>query len=363
MSAFKININLVENSKIDTIDFDNIKFGSVNTDHMFMVEYKNGEWQDGEIKPFGPIPLSPGTSALHYGQSIFEGMRCQKSKNGEEILLFRPEENWERLNKSAKRMCMPEIPEHIFNQGLETLLKVDHQWIPTREGSGLYIRPFYFASDDFLGVKDSDDYIFIIYCCPVNAYYSQPLRVWTEQHYSRSAKQGGLGFAKCAGNYAGSMYPAKMAKLQGYDQVMWTDAERHSLIEETGTTNVFAQIGGITVTPALSDSILPGITRKSIISMLKDEGHVVEERELSIQELVEAHESGMLKEMWASGTAATVVNIKGFAYEGKDYEVPLPKDGMKAKILKTLVDLKRGRGEDKFNWMKKIAIPNAGQSS
>jgi branched-chain amino acid aminotransferase group II len=276
MSAFKININLVENSNINSINFDNIQFGRVNTDHMFIVEYKDGKWQDGEIKPFGPIPLSPATSALHYGQSIFEGMRCQKSENGQEILLFRPEENWARLNKSAKRMCMPEIPEHIFNQGLETLLKVDHQWIPTREGSGLYMRPFYFASDDFLGVKDSENYIFIIYCCPVNAYYSNPLRVWTEQNYSRSAKKGGLGYAKCAGNYAGSMYPAKLAKQKGYDQVMWTDAENHQLIEETGTTNVFVQIGGITITPQLSESILPGITRDSIIRYLKDEGHVVE---------------------------------------------------------------------------------------
>ena len=363
MSAFKININLVKNSNIDQINFDNIQFGRVNTDHMFIVEYKNGQWQDGEIKPFGPIPLSPATSALHYGQSIFEGMRCQKSDDGQDILLFRPEQNWARLNRSAKRLCMPEIPEHIFNQGLETLLKIDHNWIPTKEGSGLYIRPFYFASDDFLGVKDSEDYIFIIYCCPVNAYYSSPLKVWTEKHYSRSAKKGGLGFAKCAGNYAGSMYPAKMAKMQGYDQVMWTDAERHEVIEETGTTNVFAQIGGITVTPSLSDSILPGITRESIITYLKSKGHVVEERELTIQELIEAHDSGMLKEMWVSGTAATVVHIKGFAHEGKDYEVPTPADGMKSQILKDLVNIKRGRAEDPFQWIKKVSITNAEQSA
>lgn len=362
MSAFKININLVENSNINSINFDNIQFGRVNTDHMFMVEFKDGKWQDGEIKPFGPIPLSPATSALHYGQSIFEGMRCQKSEDGSEILLFRPEENWARLNRSAKRMCMPEIPEHIFNQGMEALLKIDHNWIPTKEGSGLYMRPFYFASDDFLGVKDSDNYIFIIYCCPVNAYYSNPLKVWTEQNYSRSAKQGGLGFAKCAGNYAGSMYPAKLAKQKGYDQVMWTDAEKHELIEETGTTNVFVQIGGIVITPKLSDSILPGITRESIVQYLKDQGQVVEERELNIRELVEAHESGLLKEMWASGTAATVINIKQFAFEGKDYDVPVPENGMKAMLLKGLVDIKRGRAEDKYNWMKRIQIENVEQS-
>lgn len=356
MSEFKININLTKNSNINSVDFDNIKFGRVNTDHMFICEYKDGKWQDGEIKPFQPIPLSPATSALHYGQSIFEGMRCQKSDDGEEVLLFRPEENIKRMNLSAKRMCMPEIPPPIFSEGLETLLTIDHQWIPTSEGSGLYIRPFYFASDDFLGVKDSDNYMFVIYCCPVNAYYSSPLKVWVEQEYSRAAKKGGVGYAKCAGNYAASMYPAKLAKSKGYDQVMWTDSEKHEVIEETGTTNVFAQIGDVIVTPKVTDSILPGITRESIVTYLKSKNYKVEERELKINELVEASEAGQLKEMWASGTAATVINISLFHYKGKDYEVPLPENGLKAEILQALVAIKRGQSEDAFSWMTKISI-------
>jgi len=359
MSEFKININLTKNSNINSVDFKNIKFGRVNTDHMFICHFKDGKWQDGDIQPFQNISLSPATSALHYGQAIFEGMRCQKSDDGEDIILFRPEENLKRLNLSAHRMCMPEIPEHIFNQGLEELLTVDHEWIPTSAGSGLYIRPFYFASDDFLGVKNSDDYIFIIYCCPVNAYYSSPLRVWVEQEYSRAAKLGGVGFAKCAGNYAASMYPAKLAKEKGYDQVMWTDSEKHEIIEETGTTNIFAQIGDTIVTPALSDSILPGITRASIITYLKSKNYKVEEREVNIHELVEASNNGDLKEMWVSGTAATVVNIKGFHFLGTDYEVPLPENGLKAEILEVLVALKRGQSEDPFGWIKRVKTKSA----
>jgi len=209
---------------------------------------------------------------------------------------------------------MPPIPEEIFTKGLETLLAVDRDWIPTKIGSGLYMRPFYFASDDFLGVKESENYIFMIYCCPVNAYYSQPLRVYVEQQYSRSAKKGGVGFAKCAGNYAASMYPAKMAKDKGFDQVMWTDAEEHEYIEETGTTNILALIGDTVVTPALSESILPGITRDSIITYLKSKGIKVEERNLGITELVAAQKASQLKEMWAAGTAATVIHIKSFQY-------------------------------------------------
>jgi len=354
MSDFKINITLSNNSNINNIDFDNIKFGQVNTDHMFMCEFKNGVWEDGKIMPFQKIPLSPGTSALHYGQSIFEGMRAQKGPDGEQIILFRPEENLKRLNLSAHRMCMPPIPEEIFTKGLETLLAVDRDWIPTKIGSGLYMRPFYFASDDFLGVKESENYIFMIYCCPVNAYYSQPLRVYVEQQYSRSAKKGGVGFAKCAGNYAASMYPAKMAKDKGFDQVMWTDAEEHEYIEETGTTNIFALIGDTVVTPALSESILPGITRDSIITYLKSKGIKVEERNLGITELVAAQKASQLKEMWAAGTAATVIHIKSFQYKDVDYDIPTPTDGLMNDIYTAFRAIKRGLAPDTFHWTKVV---------
>ncbi len=354
MNDFKINISITNKSNINNVDFDNIKFGTINTDHMFMCEFKDGKWQDGQILPFGKIPLSPGTSALHYGQSIFEGMRAQKSENGEEIILFRPEENHKRMNISAHRMCMPQIPEEIFMKGLETLLSIDHEWIPTKIGSGLYMRPFYFASDDFLGVKQSDNYIFMIYCCPVNAYYSSALSVYVEQKYSRSAKKGGVGFAKCAGNYAASMYPAKLAKDKGFDQVMWTDAENHEYIEETGTTNIFALIGDTVVTPSLSESILPGITRASILTYLQSKGIKTEERNLSITELANAQHNGTLKEMWAAGTAATVVHIKSFNYKDKDYAIATPEDGLKEQILTDFRDIKRGLVEDTFNWTKRI---------
>ncbi len=363
MSEFKININLAKNSNINNVDFDNIKFGTVNTDHMFMVEYKNGVWQTGELMPFQKIPLSPGTSALHYGQAVFEGMRAQTSPDGKDIILFRPKENWKRINQSAHRMCMPEIPEEIFMQGLKTLLSVDANWIPTKVGSGLYMRPIYFASDDFLGVKQSENYIFIIYCCPVNAYYSSPLNVLVEQKYSRSAKKGGVGYAKCAGNYAASMYPAKMAKDKGFDQVMWTDSEEHEYIEETGTTNLFAQIGNVVVTPALSDSILPGITRDSIITYLKKRGIKIEERNISITELKEAQEKNELKEMWAAGTAATVIHIKSFNYKDKDYAIPTPENGVMNEILTELRAIKRGEKADDFGWTIKFAPSQYVQSN
>ncbi len=238
---------------------------------MFTLEYKNGQWQNASITPYGDISLSPALSAIHYGQSIFEGMKAYKGPDNKP-LLFRPLDNWKRLNTSARRMSMPEIPQDLFMQGINALVEVDQDWIPSKEGSALYIRPFMFATDDFIGVRPSDNFLFMIFSCPVNAYYSEPLRVIAEDRYVRAVK-GGVGAAKCAGNYGLSMLPSKEAHDKGYNQIIWLDGLERKYIEETGTTNIFVAIGDKVLTPNLDGTILAGITRDSVITLLKKLGY------------------------------------------------------------------------------------------
>lgn len=352
MMQADIRVEKATSTKINSVDFNNIVFGRQFTDHMFVCDYKDGAWGNARVQPYGDLSLSPSLSALHYGQSIFEGMKAYKSPEGE-ALFFRPEENWSRLNVSAERMCMPQIPKELFIGGLKKLIALDKDWIPSIDGSSLYIRPFMFATDDFLGVKDSDTYTFIIYCCPVNAYYSGALKVKVEEEYSRAAP-GGVGFTKCAGNYAAAMLPTKKAKAEGYDQILWTDAMEHKYLEETGTTNFFAIIDDKVVTAEVNELLLSGITRKSVIALLKHNGMEVEERKISIDELVQAHSNGSLKECFATGTAATIVGIQSFGYRGKQYEVPTGEDTITEKVKKQITDIKTGKAEDIFNWVETL---------
>ena len=347
--SLKITINHIEHSKISSFDNKNIVFGKVFTDHMFICDYINNEWTNPRIEPFGKIPLSPSLSALHYGQSIFEGMKAFKNENGE-VAFFRPLENHKRLNKSAERMRMPQLPEEIFMQGLQLLVELDKDWIPSEVGSSLYIRPFMFATDDFLGVKQSETYSFIVYACPVNTYYNHSLKVRIEETYTRGAK-GGVGSAKCAGNYAGAMYPTKLAQQAGFDQVLWTDGETHSFLEETGTSNVFIVTKDAIYTPELTDSLLAGITRKSIITMAKDMGKTVIEKHISINELIEWHSKNEITEMFVSGTAAVITNIELFSYKEVAYNVNAT-ENLLSKTLKDNFSLIRTQQvPDKFNWM------------
>lgn len=347
--SLKITTNLVEESKISSFDPDNIVFGRVFTDHMFSCDYINGEWTNFRIDPFGKIPLSPTLSALHYGQAIFEGMKAHKNEDGI-VTLFRPLENLKRLNKSAVRMCMPTLPENIFMEGMQKLISLDKDWIPTKPGSSLYIRPFMFATDDYLGVKPSENYSFMIYACPVNAYYSHALKVRIEEQYTRASK-GGVGAAKCAGNYAASMYPTKLAQKDGFDQVLWTDGEHHQYLEETGTSNVFVITNDTIYTPELNDSLLAGITRASVIELLKDMGKKVVEKKVSVNELIQWHENGELKEMFVSGTAATVTNIELFNFKGIDYPVNATNNLLSKEILDEFNKIKTLKTPDRFNWM------------
>jgi branched-chain amino acid aminotransferase len=346
-------IKLTNNSGLDQLDWDNLPFGKVFSDHMFSMCYENGEWQQPKILPFQDIKMSPATSVLHYGQSCFEGMKANRNKAGE-ILLFRPYDNAKRFNASAERMCMPTIPEDVFVNQIKQLLDIDREWIPMLNDYSLYIRPFLFATDPYVGVKPSDSYEFIIFTCPVGAYYQDSVPVKIETEFTRAA-DGGTGYAKAAGNYAAALYPAKLAEKDGFQQLIWTDAKEHKYIEEAGTMNVMFVIGDTVLTPKSSDTILDGITRKSVVDIAKDWGMKVEERKIAVTEIIEAFEKGTIKEAFGAGTAATIAPIKSISFEGVNYELPEPNsDSFSTKVLSYIDSYKRGEVEDKFNWIEKI---------
>lgn len=350
----KIKIDKIAKSRISECDINNVPFGKVFSDHMFVADYKDGKWYQGEIMPFKDVPMSYALSALHYGQAIFEGMKAYKDVKGD-INLFRPLENYKRLNISAVRMAMPEVPEEIFMGGLMELLKLDKAWVPDSESGSLYIRPFMISTDEAIGVKASDTYKFIIFTCPAGKYYSEPIKVMVETNYFR-AVEGGVGFVKAAGNYGRSLFPTKLAQQKGYQQVIWTDAKTHSYVEESGTMNLMFVIDNILITPATSDTILAGVTRDSVIQLARDWGMMVEERKVSIKEIFDAHKNGKLQEAFGVGTAATIAHIVTIGYEGKDYNLP-PIESRKfaPKIDQALRDIRKGRMEDKFRWILKVA--------
>lgn len=347
------SLNTIATSRINEIDFDNLSFGRSFADHMLIAEYANGAWQSVSIQPYGPLTYQPAMMSLHYGQSIFEGMKAYRSKN-DEILVFRPEENLKRFNKSALRMCMPEVPEEIFLGGLKQLLELDKQWVPDKEGCSLYIRPFMFATDEYVGVTPSNTYKFIIFNCPVGSYYSKPLKVRVETQYIRAAK-GGVGFAKNAGNYGGSLYPTQLANKDGYDQIIWTDAATHQYVEEAGTMNLMFIIDGVLVTAPTGDTILDGVTRKSVLQIAKDWGMKVEERQLSIKELVDGILNGSVTEAFGAGTAAVIAPIQTIGFEGKDYELAARTDSdFSAKVFKEINQIRLGEIPDTRNWIWKV---------
>ena len=303
--------------------------------------------------PFQNLSLSPATTALHYGQEIFEGMKAYKDKDHVPVL-FRPEENWKRLNTSAHRMSMPTLPRDIFMNGLRELLTLDKDWIPTKEGSSLYIRPFMFASDEYLGVKASDTYKFIIFLSPVNAYYPEPIKVKVDQQYARAVK-GGVGYAKAGGNYGASLYPAKLGNQEGYSQLIWTDAFEHRYIEESGTMNIFFQLGNTFVTPELDGTILQGITRDSVIKLLEDEGYHVEERPVSVDEVLDAYQKGHLNDVFGTGTAAVIAHIKAIGYQDQELTLPPVDDRtISNHILKRLKQIQKREAADPFKWVEEV---------
>ncbi|WP_210519612.1 branched-chain amino acid aminotransferase [Hymenobacter terricola] len=340
-------------SRLATLDADHLEFGKLFSDHMFVVDYRDGEWQDAQIVPYGDMTVSPANSALHYGQAIFEGMKAYHQTDGG-VALFRPLDNWARLNSSAERMCMPTIPEELFMQGLSELIRLDAAWVPDAPGCALYIRPFMFATDGFIGVRPSDSYRFIIFTCPVGLYFNKPLRVRFEQKYVRSA-EGGAGYAKNAGNYGAAMYPTKLAQLEGYNQLIWTDASEHRFVEESGTMNAIFVIDGRVVTPALSTSILDGVTRRSVLQLARDMGMVVEERKVSSVEVMDALAAGRLEEAFGAGTAATIAPIATIGYEGQDYDLPVPgPNAFSKRVAAALEAIRNGQAADSHGWMVRV---------
>ncbi|MGB5007687.1 MAG: branched-chain amino acid aminotransferase [Ferruginibacter sp.] len=353
IAAENINITKAERSKLKDINLENIPFGKYFSDHMLEMDYEDGEWKNPEIKPYQPLLMDPSLAAIHYGQSIFEGIKAYKNEAGE-AFIFRPLDNYKRFNISAERMQMPQVPEDIFMEGMRLLVELDKNWIPRQKDHALYIRPFMFSSDHMIGVRPSEKYKFMIILSPTGPYYSAPMRIYVEEHYVR-AVPGGVGYAKAAGNYGAAMYATAEAKKKGYDQVLWTDAFEHKFVQECGTMNVFFIIGNKAITPGLeTGTILAGVTRDSVITVLKEMGLDVEERRLNIDEIIEAHKAGQLKEVFGTGTAATISLIKELRY--KDYVMEFDVDAWKTApaVKDQLNAIRYGQVPDNHGWMHKI---------
>ena len=350
IAEIDFNITTVLQSKLQNISLDNVPFGKYFSDHMLEVDYENGEWQTPSIKPYQPLSLDPSLAALHYGQAIFEGIKAYKDADGK-AQIFRPYDNFKRFNLSAERMEMPQVPEHIFIDGLRKLVNLEIDWIPAKADHSLYIRPFMFSTDEAIGVKPSSKYKFLIILSPTGPYYASPMRIYAEEKYVRSV-MGGYGNAKAAGNYAGALKAASIANKQGFDQVLWMDAFEHKYVEECGTMNVFFAIGDKIITPSLTDgTILAGVTRDSAITLLQDEGFIIEERKLSIDEIMDAYKAGTLKEIFGTGTAATISMIKELRY--KDFVMLFDTSKWSiAPMVKSKMDaIKYGQVPDSHNWM------------
>lgn len=344
-----IPVKKVAKSRVDEVNWNDLQFGQHMADHMFDSVYQNGEWEQPQIKPYQNLSLSPVTLALHYGQSVFEGMKAFRMADGR-VNIFRMRKHHERMNRSLERMCMPPIPFELFSAALQKLVALDREWVPSAEGSALYLRPFVFASEGKLGVKVSDEYRFMIVSGPVPTLYAKPIRVKVERKFIRAAK-GGTGYAKCAGNYGGAFYPSYLAKQEGFDQVMWTDAGSHDYIEESGTMNLMFVFNGKLVTPPISDSILDGVTRDSLLEISSSLGIESEERPVSVREIVDSIRNGSLTEVFGVGTAAVVAPISGIGVDGELFELPAYTDQSVMMRLKNEMEaIRSGRKEDVFRW-------------
>ena len=351
-AAVDINVTKASFSKLNQLSLENLPFGKYFTDHMLEADYENGEWKNVQIKPYQPLLLEPSLSSLHYGQAIFEGIKAYKDEAGN-AYIFRPQDNFIRFNLSAERMCMPTVPEEIFMDGMKQLVKLDKNWIPSIKDHSLYIRPFMFSTDHVLGVKPSETYKFLIILSPTGPYHAAPMKIFVEEKYTRAAP-GGVGFAKNAGNYGGSLIAAEEAKKLGYDQVLWTDAFEHKWLQEVGMMNVFFVINNTAVTPSLEEgTILKGVTRDTIITLLKEMGLTVEERKINIDEVLAAYKNGSLKEVFGTGTAATVSPIEKLRYKDVVMDFDMGKITIAPALKKTLDGIRSCTIEDKFGWMIK----------
>ena len=347
-----MKIERAQTSKIHGIDFNNLSFGQTFTDHMFVCDYIDGAWVDPRIIPYQPIQMDPSASVLHYGQAVFEGMKAYKDDN-DRVWLFRPEENHARFNKSAVRLAMPEFPKDLFMNGMNELVSMDSDWIQPGIGNSLYVRPFIFANQAGVSASASNRYSFMIICAPVGTYYSGEINVLVSEKFSRAAS-GGVGYAKAAGNYAAAFYPTQLAQKEGYQQIIWTDASTHEYLEESGTMNVFFRIDDTLITAPTTDTILDGITRKSVIQIAKDAGISVEVRPVKVTEVIEAHKAGRLKEIFGAGTAVVVSPISGIGFQGQKHVLPTIENSYAAMLKEKIVNIQYNRGEDPYQWRKEV---------
>ncbi|MDG1058086.1 MAG: branched-chain amino acid aminotransferase [Flavobacteriaceae bacterium] len=348
-----MKITHAQESKIKNIDFDNLNFGEIFTDHMFVCDYKDGQWKTPEIMPYQPIQMDPSSSVFHYGQAVFEGMKAYKD-DADGVWLFRPEENFARINKSSERLSMPEFPKEFFFEGLEKLLDMDKEWIKKGAVNSLYVRPFVFASQAGVQASASNAYKFMIICSPVSSYYSGgEVHVQVAEKFSRAAA-GGVGYAKAAGNYAAQFYPTTLAQKEGFQQIIWTDANTHEYLEEAGTMNIFFRINDTLITTPTSDRILDGITRKSILQLAAHLGIKTDVRPISIHELLSSKEDGSLKEIFGAGTAVVVSPIKGFGYQNKRHILEDAPDSFAAILKDHIVNIQRNVVPDPFGWRHEV---------
>lgn len=348
----EIDIVKSESSKINQVDFDNLVFGRVFTDHMFICDFENGKWQDPKILPYQAMTIEPSARVFHYGQAVFEGMKAYKDEEGG-IFLFRPDQNFARINKSAARLAMPEFPEDYFYKGLENLLKLDNAWIKPGVGNSLYVRPFVIATEPAISASPANTYRFMIICSPAKAYYNEPVRVLFAEKYSRSA-DGGVGFAKAAGNYAAQFYPTSLAQEKGFQQIIWTDANTHEYLEEAGTMNIFFRINDTLITAPNNDRILDGVTRKSVIQLAKDLNIECEVRRVSVNEIKEASRNGSLKEIFGAGTAAVISPVSAFEHAEDVYELKQMEHSYAALFKERLLAIQHNLSEDPHGWRHQV---------
>jgi branched-chain amino acid aminotransferase len=348
----EIDIVRASTSKINDVDFENLTFGNVFTDHMLICDYKNGAWEKPLIKPYEPFLIDPSAKVFHYGQAIFEGMKAYKDEN-DDVWLFRPDENHKRFNHSAKRLAMPEIPEEIFINGLHEILKIEKDWVKKGKGNTLYIRPFMIAIGTGVIAQPSTQYRFMIILSPARSYYSGEVKVIIAEHYSRAAN-GGIGAAKAAGNYSAQFYPTKLANEKGFQQIIWTDDATHTKLEEAGTMNLFFRIKDTLYTAPTGERILDGVTRKSLIEIAKKEGIAVEVRSVLVSELIEASKDGSLMEIFGAGTAAVVNPVVGFSYQDTYYELPKLENSFALLLKEKLTNIQYKIEDDSFGWTVKV---------
>ena len=345
-------IERVVHSRVHEVDLATVPFSSVFSDHMFCAEFDSGHWTEGAIRPYGPIPLTPSISALQYGISVFEGLKAHKSPD-QRPLLFRPRENARRFQRSAARLAMPAVPEALFIDALHELVRLDEAWIPPADNGALYIRPILFSVDPSVRVKPAERYQFIIFTFPFAAYFPPAVDVMVCESHAR-AFPGGTGDIKPAGNYAAGLLADLQARKAGFDSVLWLDGMEHRYVEECGVMNVFFVMGKEVVTPPLGGTILPGITRDSVITLLRDMGYAVKETRVSMDDLLESYQRGLLRECFGTGTAATVSSIRNICYKDQTLKLPISADNVAARVKQRLVALMTGREPDPYGWVESI---------